>query len=213
MKRLFTFFLVATALSWAMQAQTMTKATPAQARAMIARINSAAQAVKTISCSFTQEKKMSILNDKMVSSGRMCYSGNGKLRWEYTSPYSYIFVINNNQVTMKSGTKTSSVNISSSQLFQAIARIMVSSVTGKSLNNSRDFDVTMYYYQNQWCAHLVPKEPGMKKMFKFVRLYFNTSQTMVHKVEMAEKNGDKTIIRLNNVVTNKPIADAQFLVD
>lgn len=213
MKRLFTFMLAATALFSAMQAQTMTKATPAEARAMIAKINSAAQAVKTISCSFTQEKKVSMLNDKMVSNGRMCFSNNGKLRWEYTSPYSYILVINNNKVTMKSGAKTSSINISSSQLFQAIARIMVSSVTGKSLNNSRDFDVIMYYYQNQWCAHLVPKEANMKKMFKFIRLYFNNSQTMVYKVEMAEKNGDKTLIRLNNVVTNKQIADAQFLVN
>ena len=53
----------------------------------------------------------------------------------------------------------------------------------------------------------------MKKMFKFIRLYFNIGQSMVSRVEMVEKNGDKTIIRLNNVVTNKPINDAQFRVN
>jgi outer membrane lipoprotein carrier protein len=191
----------------------MRKATAEESRTMIAKINKSAASISTITCSFTQEKSVAMLKDKMTSQGKMCYSSAGKLRWEYSTPYSYILVINNNQVSMKSGSKTSKVDINSSKLFQTIARIMVSSVTGKSLNKSNDFDVTMYCDNQNWCAQLVPKEANMKKMFKFIRLYFNSSQTMVSRVEMIEKNGDKTIIRLNNVVTNKPINDAQFRVN
>ncbi len=191
----------------------MRKSSPEESRAMITKINSSAASIRSITCSFTQEKSVSMLNDKMVSRGKMCYSSAGKLHWEYISPYSYVLVINNNQVTMKSGAKTNTVDINSNKLFQAIARIMVSSVTGKSINKSNDFDVTMYCYNQYWCAHLVPKEANMKKMFKFIRLYYNSNQTMVNRVEMVEKNGDKTVIRLNDIVTNKPINDAQFRVN
>ena len=213
MRRFLTIILVLLAITPALKSQTMRKATAEESRTMIAKINKSAASISTITCSFTQEKSVAMLKDKMTSQGKMCYSSAGKLRWEYSSPYSYILVINNNQVSMKSGSKTSKVDINSSKLFQTIARIMVSSVTGKSLNKSNDFDVTMYCNNQNWCAQLVPKEANMKKMFKFIRLYFNSSQTMVSRVEMVEKNGDKTIIRLNNVVTNKQINDAQFRVN
>lgn len=212
MKRLFIIILLLGIIPAAM-AQTMRKATAAESKSMIQKINSMAASIKTISCSFTQEKSMSILNDKMTSRGVMYYTNAGKLRWEYTSPYSYIFVINNNKVTMKSGNKKSTVDMSSNKLFQAIARIMVSSVTGKSLSNSRDFDVTMYCYEQHWTAHLVPKEANMKKMFKYIRLFFNTSHTMVFKVEIVEKNGDTTTIRLKNIETNKQINNSKFSVN
>ncbi|MBQ9584435.1 MAG: outer membrane lipoprotein carrier protein LolA [Muribaculaceae bacterium] len=212
MKRLFIIILLLGIIPAAM-AQTMRKATAAESKSMIQKINSMAASIKTISCSFTQEKSMSMLNDKMTSRGVMYYTNAGKLRWEYTSPYSYIFVINNNKVTMKSGNKKSTVDMSSNKLFQAIARIMVSSVTGKSLSNSRDFDVTMYCYEQHWTAHLVPKEANMKKMFKYIRLFFNTSHTMVFKVEIVEKNGDTTTIRLKNIETNKQINNSKFSVN
>ena len=196
-----------------MMAQTMRKATVAESKSMIEKINATAASIKTISCSFSQEKKVSMLNDKMTSKGVMYYTSAGKLRWEYTSPYSYILVINNNMVTMKSGNKKNTVDMSSSKLFQTIARIMVSSVTGKSLSNSKDFDVTMYTIDSNWVAHLQPKESNMKKMFKYIRLYFNANHTMVSKVEMVEKNGDMTTIRLNKIETNGQINNSKFSVN
>lgn len=194
-------------------AQAMRDATAAEAKSMIETINRKSASIKTISCSFTQEKKMSMLNDKLVSRGVMYYSNAGKLRWEYTSPYSYILVINNNTVTMKSGSRKSTVDMSTSKLFQAIARIMAGSVTGKSLSNNRDFNVKMYCYNEYWAADLEPKEANMKKMFKYIRLYFNTTHTLVYKVEIVEKNGDVTTIKLNNIETNKQISNSKFTVD
>lgn len=194
-------------------AQAMRDATAAETKSMIETINRKSASIKTISCSFTQEKKMSMLNDKLVSRGVMYYSNAGKLRWEYTSPYSYILVINNNTVTMKSGSRKSTVDMSTSKLFQAIARIMAGSVTGKSLSNNRDFNVKMYCYNEYWAADLEPKEANMKKMFKYIRLYFNTTHTLVYKVEIVEKNGDVTTIKLNNIETNKQISNSKFTVD
>ena len=213
MKRFLLTLMLLSLVATASLAQAMRDATAAETKSMIETINRKSASIKTISCSFTQEKKMSMLNDKLVSRGVMYYSNAGKLRWEYTSPYSYILVINNNTVTMKSGSRKSTVDMSTSKLFQAIARIMAGSVTGKSLSNNRDFNVKMYCYNEYWAADLEPKEANMKKMFKYIRLYFNTTHTLVYKVEIVEKNGDVTTIKLNNIETNKQISNSKFTVD
>lgn len=193
------------------QAQ-LKKATPAQSRAMIARIDRAAASIKTATCTFVQTKTMSFLNDKMVSRGVMYYNSTGQLRWEYTSPYSYIFVVNNGRVTMKSGKRTTQVNVSSSSMFQSIARIMMSSVTGKSLSNNRDFKVDMYLNGSNYVAQLTPKTGKMKKMFKLIRLHFNAARSMVSRVVMTERNGDNTTIDLKHVKTNGYINGSVFTI-
>ena len=58
------------------------------------QIESAAVSMKTMQCDFVQTKYLRMLNDKMVSTGKMYYQQSDKLRWEYTSPYTYAFVLN-----------------------------------------------------------------------------------------------------------------------
>ena len=90
---------------------------------------------------------------------------------------------------------------------------MEGSVTGRSLSNNKDYSVTMYKQGNTWVAHLVPNDRNMKKMFKYVRLYFNANHSLVSKVEMVENNGDSTLIKLYDIETNKAISDKVFVVD
>ena len=58
------------------------------------QIESTATNMKTMQCDFVQTKYLRMLNDKMVSNGKMYYQQSDKLCWEYTSPYSYSFVLN-----------------------------------------------------------------------------------------------------------------------
>ena len=189
-----------------------TKVSAAQAKTMIAKINAAAAKIHTIQCDFHQTKSLSFLNDKMVSKGVMSYDHAGKLRWEYTSPYSYVFIINNNRVHIKTSKNSNTIDIRSSRLFQGIARVMMNSVTGKSLSNDSDFSVEMMTQGNEWIASLTPKGKEMKALFKTIRLHFDSQKQMVSKVEMIEKNGDNTVIQLMHVKTNGKIEESTFAI-
>ncbi len=72
--------------------------TQTQTQDVIKKINTTAAELKSMSCTFVQTKNLSMLNDKMVSKGQMYYSQPNKLRWEYTSPYNYIFIFNETKV-------------------------------------------------------------------------------------------------------------------
>ena len=115
--------------------------TPKQKQDVINKINAATSGLRTMSCTFTQTKYLSLLSDKMVSEGKMCYKQPDRLRWEYTSPYQYIFIFNGTKVYVGNKSRKDVIDTGSNKLFKEVARIMMSTVTGTALSNTADFSV------------------------------------------------------------------------
>lgn len=176
------------------------------------QINAVASKMQTMQCDFVQTKYMKLLNDKMVSQGKMYYQQSDKLRWEYTSPYTYTFVLNGSKVMLNKGKRSDVINVNQSKFFKEIARIMMNSVVGKCLTDEKDFKVSISSTATQWVATLVPQRKDMKQMFQKIVLYFSRSAKMVSTVELIEKKGDRTVIQLKNVKTNSPINAKVFSV-
>ena len=171
----------------------------------IQEISNAASAIKTIQCDFVQTKSLKMLGDKMVSKGKMYCSQPSQLRWEYVSPYSYIFILNNNNVLLKKGNRSDMIDINQNKMFKEIARIMMNSVLGKCLTDKKDFKVNVTGNTQQYTATLVPLKKDMKQMFTKIVLHYDAKAGMVKKVDMFEKNGDNTVIELVNVKKNSQI--------
>lgn len=177
-----------------------------------AQINAVASAMKSMQCDFVQTKSVKMLNEKMVSHGKMYYQQGNKLRWEYTSPYSYAFVLNGSQVLINKGNRSDVIDVNQSKVFKEIARIMMNSVIGKCLNDKKDFAVSILGYPSEYVATLVPQQKQMKQMFQKIVLHFSKAKSTVSKVELIEKKGDKTIIELKNVKTNGAINAKVFYI-
>lgn len=169
------------------------------------QINAVASKMKTMQCDFVQTKYLKMLNDKMVSRGKMYYQQSNKLRWEYTSPYTYTFVLNGSKVLISKGKRSDVINVNQSKFFKEIARIMMNSVVGKCLTDSKDFKVSLTGASAEYVATLYPQQKQMKQMFQKIILHFNKQKSTVSKVELIEKKGDRTIIELKNVKINAPI--------
>lgn len=174
------------------------------------RINAAASRMNTMQCDFVQTKSLKMLKSRMVSHGRMLYSKPTKLRWEYTSPYNYIFILNGQTVWMKNTQGSSKIDVAQSKMFKEITRIMMSSVLGTCVSNNRDFAVSLKGQGNSWKAVLLPKKNPLKQMFKTITVYFDMQKSEVNGVKMIDKNGDATSIVLKNIVINKPVNAKSF---
>lgn len=174
------------------------------------QINAVASKMKTMQCDFVQTKYLKMLNDKMVSRGKMYYQQSNKLRWEYTYPYTYTFVLNGSRVLISKGKRNDVINVNQSKFFKEIARIMMNSVVGKCLTDSKDFKVSLTGASAEYVATLYPQQKQMKQMFQKIILHFNKQNSTVSKVELIEKKGDRTIIELKNVKSNAPINTKVF---
>lgn len=181
--------------------------------AIIGEINRAAAAMQSLECDFTQTKYISLMNDKMVSVGRMVYRQSDRLRWEYSSPYSYIFILNGSSVTLKSGAKTDVIDIRTNRIFSEIARIMMNSVTGKCLTDSTEFKVSISADSREYVARLTPQKKEMKQMFSSIVLHFDRTAEVVQTIELHERSGDRTIIELKNIKKNRTVNEELFTVN
>ncbi len=179
---------------------------------IIGSINSAASAMKSMTCSFSQTKYLSLLSDKMVSEGKMYYRQPNRLRWEYTSPYQYLFVLNGTKVYVGNKSRKDVIDTDANKVFKEIARIMMGTVTGTVLSGSSDFSVDVADGGTVWRVTLVPSKKEMKRMFSKIVLSFRKNGLMVSEIDIYEKNNDRTNIQLKNVKTNISVNDALFAI-
>ena len=177
---------------------------------IVNKINKFNSEISSIECDFVQTKHLQILNDKMVSYGKMYYQQPDKLRWEYKKPYTYVFILNGTKVYLKKESRNDVIDIKQNKVFKSIAEIMMNSVIGKCLTNNKEFKVSILDVNNQWVASLIPQKKELKQMYSKIILYFGKANSIIQKVEMIEKNGDKTIIELKNVKLNKPVNANSF---
>ena len=176
------------------------------------KVNQTASAMKTMQCDFVQTKHLKMLNNDFVSHGKMYYQQSNKLRWEYTSPYSYTFILNNDQVLLKNKQRNDLIDVKQNKLFKEIVRIMMSSVVGNCLADDKNYKVSIATIGNEWVATLLPQRKDMKQMFQKLVLHFNAKKSVVNTVELFDKNGEKTIIELKNIRTNETITSNMFVI-
>jgi outer membrane lipoprotein-sorting protein len=210
MKRLFFIVLV---VVFSLHVSGQTKLTAEQQKQLVEKIDKAASAMKSMQCDFTQTKSMKLLKREMKSTGVMYFKQPDKLRWQYTSPYDYTFIMNGDKVRIKSAKSTQDINVQGNKIFRQITNIILNTVTGGGLKSASDFTVEVYQSDKGYFAKLYPKKKEVKQIYNVIEIYFNASLTMVSSVRMIEKTGDETLVNLNNLKANASINEKMFSVD
>lgn len=203
MKKLILAFLLALPLTLLAESQQQT----------IQRISAAAAQLKTMQGDFTQTKYMKMLGDKMVSKGKMYYQQSDKLRWEYTTPYTYTFIMNGNKVLLKKNNRKDVIDVKQNKMFREIAQIILGSVVGKCLTDTKQFKASIAETKAAYVATLLPQSKNLKQMYKKIVLEFDHQTLMVEKVTMYEKNGDYTVIDMRNIKKNASVNASVFSIN
>jgi len=176
----------------------------------IDEISKASQAVSTVQADFTQTKRLKMLNDAMVSKGRMWCTQPNRLRWEYTTPYASLFILNDNKVLFRNSKHSNTLNANRHKRIREMIRIMIPSNLGKVLQEKKDFHTTTETTDNQHILTLTPQNRELKQMFSRIVLYYDRKQSVVTQIEMYEKSGDSTTIQLSSIKKNIVINPSVF---
>lgn len=182
----------------------------AQQKQIIAKIDQSALAIQTMQCNFTQVKTMALMKNSLNSQGTMYFKKPNKLRWQYTTPYDYTFILYNGKAHMKSAKSTTTVDVNKNKMFRQITDVIMGCMIGGNLSKTSYFKIAMFKSESTMYANLTPLKKELKQIYSMITLYFNSSQTMVTKVEMKEKNGDKTTIILSDIKINGNISEKIF---
>ncbi len=174
-------------------------------------LTQANKSVQTIASDFTQVKNMSLLAEKIKSKGKFYLKKEDKVRIEYTSPFTYILVMNAGQVMVRDEQKSSKINTKNSKAMQSVNRIIIDCMRGTVFQNP-DFKVSAYEAAAGYLLNMVPANDAMKKMFKQIDIYLDKKTFDVDRLSMAEPGGDFTDMDFSNTQHNTALNESLFKV-
>jgi len=170
-----------------------------------------AQKTTTIKSDFIQEKNLSMLSEKITSKGKFWFRKNNQVRMEYSQPFEYLMIINQDKVYIKDGTKENTISTKSNKLFQQINKITVDCVQGTALNNP-DFATKVFENRANYLVELSPVSKNLKDYFSTINIIIDKKDYSVASIEMNESSGDNTTIRFINKEMNTILPDALFYI-
>lgn len=173
---------------------------------MIEKMAAAAEKIRTVQCTFTQTKQSKMLSKVQVSEGKMFCQQPDKLRWEYTSPKASAIIYDGTASPDPSKGRENR-DAAPSPLGRAgermMARMIMNSVAGNCLTDSKTFDVSAKELPTEYVATLIPLKKDMKRLYSKLVLHFDIRQETVTEIELYEKNGDRTLIELHDIQISK----------
>jgi len=178
----------------------------------IEQVNAFSQKTSTITTGFTQEKEMSFMEEIIFSSGKFYFEKEKKLRWEYTEPFKYAIILNNNRIRIIDEGRNKDFDAGSNRMFVELSEIMSGMVNGTLLNSDK-FHATWYESTEDYVVELLPVATAMKDYLSMIVLEISKKDYSVDGLKMVEKSGDFTHISFRNKKFNEEIPEDTFKVD
>lgn len=187
-----------------------TKLTSAEIKTFKQNVSSASKNMTSLQSDFTQIKHLDFMENDVKSSGKLFYKSPSKIRWEYTSPFSYYVIFSNEKMFVNDNGKKKQVETSSSKLLKDINKIMLSTVNGNGIFDDTKFSITYYKSGSEFLATMIPTDKNYKKYIKQIDLTFDGKTFFLKKMKSTEPTLDYTLVEFTNQKKNAAIADEKF---
>lgn len=179
---------------------------------LIEQVNLLSKTTNSITADFIQEKEMSFMEEKVISSGRFYFQKDNLLRWEYTEPFKYAIILNGERIRIIDEGKSKDFDTGSNRMFLQITEVMTGMVNGTLLNSSK-FTTSWYDAPDFYKAELVPTEKSLQEYLQQIELKINKQDYSVEELKMFERSGDYTQISFHNKKLNEIIPAEIFNLD
>ncbi len=173
----------------------------------IKRFNEATASINTIESSFTQEKNLSMLSDKIITRGKFYFKKEKQLRWEYTDP---LIIFRDDRIFIRDEEKETRFDTRENRMFGEINAIILGSVRGNLFSDEKRFSSAFFESPSQVLIKMKPLSPQLKEYLDEIRIFFDKSDMTVAALEMQELNGDYTKIVFTSKKLNTNIPDEKF---
>jgi outer membrane lipoprotein-sorting protein len=168
--------------------------------------------IKSLEAQFVQKKTTPILAKPLVSEGRMYFLAPSSIKWEYTSPFKDVLVVNQGKTVHysfdKNGNKTVSDSGSMSQgmVFQEI--------TGWMNGNfeSKHFKATLKPGTPRVIV-LTPRQKGITEFIRKIEMSLSDKPGVMNSIKIFEKENTVTLLEFRNAELNKKIDEAVFRIE
>lgn len=182
----------------------------AQIKTLKQNIDNATKDLTSLESSFTQTKHLDFMENDVKSSGKLYYKSTNKIRWEYTSPFKYYVIFNNDKMFVNDNGKKKETELSKSKILKDLNKIMLGTVNGSEVLDEKKFKITYSKSGEDYIAKMLPTDATYKKYIQQIDLTFDGKSYLLKKIKTTEPSLDYTLIEFSNQKKNATVSDEKF---
>lgn len=173
-------------------------------------IDKATKDLTSLESDFTQTKHLDFMENDVKSTGKLFYKSKNKIRWEYSAPFKYYVIFNNDKMFVNDNGKKKETEVSKSKLLKDLNKIMLGTVNGSGVLDDSKFKITYSKSGADYVAKMTPTDATYKKYIKQIDLTFDGKTYLLKKIKTIEPSLDYTLIEFTNQKKNASISDEKF---
>ena len=164
-----------------------------QAEKTLASIAAVSSGINTLECDFREEKSISVLAEKVVSSGKMYYRKEDCIRWEYREPQNYLLIAAGGEIAVKYEEKIERSG-PAVRAFREICNLILGSISGRQLTDETRFVISYSGNAELFRITLVPRNKRMKQFINEMHMVFSLPDHEIRSVIMKQGEDETRIL-------------------
>ncbi|AUB77173.1 hypothetical protein B195_020720 [Pseudomonas sp. Lz4W] len=153
---------------------------------------------------FIQEKHLRALPKPLISTGTFVLAKDHGLLWQLKTPLQQDYRITAQGIARRNGSEWQMLPGKSAGAEQN--RLFLAVLQGDSSGLQRDFELQLQGEASHWQLTLTPRSVLLKQIFTRINI---DGGELVQRIELQETQGDSTLLKLQNSVSNQPLSDAE----
>lgn len=158
------------------------------------------QKPQNVQGAFTQQRYLKSLNKPMTTQGRFVLQPRKGLLWQMQKPFDNRLRVRADGIMQWNGQSWVAANNSKMSGQQQQIKLFLDLLGGNTAGLEKQFDLQLSGNPKQWTLRLNPKTALMKQVFTRIDI---SGDSVVRKIELNEKQGDRTVMTFSGVGVNQ----------
>lgn len=178
-------------------------AAPALWAFSLANLTQTLQKPANVQGAFTQQRYLKSLSKPMTTQGKFVLIPKKGLLWQMEKPFATTLRVRADGIMQWTGSAWANPNASKLGQNRQI-QLFLDLLGGNTQGLEKQFNLALSGTEKQWTLNLTPKTAVTRQIFNHIVI---SGDSVVRKIELDEKQGDKTVMQFREVQTGKPLDD------
>ena len=171
---------------------------------LLTRLSVKTQEIQSLQGRFEQQKNIAVLPVPLMSNGRFTLEQGKSIEWQLLEPVQQTIRLSPNGITLESGGKAGKLGEAMpAQGAETLTKVFMAVVSGQWETLSEYFEIEAAGNADKWQLLLLPRSQALAAYIRQIEI---RGGEFTEQLDIAEANGDSTIIRLtiDKVVRRQP---------
>ena len=171
---------------------------------ILGKIETKMQSIKTLECSFVQEKKLSIMNKPIMITGKIYIQKPNYFAWHGETPVKYSLVIKGHILKQwdEDSNHIITIDLESKPIFQVIISQMKNWFSGNYTKQADDYNIKIVQDKPLILKFSPKSSSSTSEYVDTVQVTFDSDLSYIKNIKILEKNNDSMSMSFNDVVLN-----------